>query len=115
MKYTAFIYYNNIRICKISYLDNDSDFYKYTFEPIYEALDQLAETDFKGIPGIDLALRKKKCIRENLQPVFIFERNPIRKKKNFSALQRIEQKTLLEYLTDNKTNYFGDKLTIRSL
>ena len=72
MKYTAFIYYNNIRICKISYLDNDSDFYKYTFEPIYEALDQLAETDFKGIPGIDLALRKKKIHKRKSSTSFYF-------------------------------------------
>lgn len=115
MEYSAFIYYINIKICKITYSDNDVDSYKYVFEPIYEALDKLSNSNFRGIPGIDLSLRKKEYIRRNLQPVFIFERNYIRGKKNFKELQRVGNRTLLEFLTDSNMCYFGDKLNIKSL
>ena len=57
MEYSAFIYYDGVKICKITYSDNDVDSYKYVFEPIYETLDQLSKSNFRGIPGIDLSLR----------------------------------------------------------
>ncbi len=114
MKYSAYIYYENVRICKISYSDNDIDSYEYVFEPIYEALDSISNSDFRGIPGIDLSLRHEKYIRKNLQPVFIFERNPVRGKKNFRELQRVGSGTLLEFLTNNDLHYFGDKLNIKA-
>lgn len=115
MEYSAFIYYDNIKICKITYSDNDINSYKYVFEPIYDSLDLLSDSDFRGIPGIDLSLRLSKYIRRNLQPVFIFERNYIRGKKNFKELQRVGNRTLLEFLADSHMCYFGDKLTIKSL
>lgn len=115
MEYSAFIYYKNNRICKITYSDNDVDSYKYVFEPIYYSLDLLAGSDFRGIPGIDLSLRLCKYVRINIQPVFIYERNHIRGKKNFKKLQRVGAKTLLEFLTNSNLCYFGDKLTIKSL
>ncbi len=115
MEYSAFIYYNNIKICKITYSDNDVDSYMYVFTPIYDSLDLLSNSDFRGIPGVDLSLRLNKYIRRNLQPVFIFERNYIRGKKNFKELQRVGNRTLLEFLADSNMCYFGDKLTIKSL
>lgn len=115
MEYSAFIYYKNKKICNITYSDNDIDSYKYVFEPIYDSLDLLADSDFRGIPGIDLSLRLSKYVRVNIQPVFIFERNHLRGKKNFKELQRVGSKTLLEFLADSNMCYFGDKLTIKSL
>ena len=113
MEYSAYIYFNAIKICKISYSDNDLDTYEYVFEPIYHVLDTLNPTEFKGIQGIDLRLRKDKYVRKNLQPVFIFERNPIRKKKNFRELQRVGDVSLLEYIAKSNMSYFGDKLNIK--
>jgi hypothetical protein len=115
MEYSAFIYYKNTRICKITYSDNDVDSYKYIFEPIYNSIELLSDSNFRGIPGIDLSLRLNKYERINIQPVFIFERNYIRGKKNFKELQRVGNKSLLEFLTNSSLCYFGDKLTIRSL
>ena len=115
MEYSAFIYYDGVKICKITYSDNDVDSYKYVFEPIYETLDQLSKSNFRGIPGIDLSLRKKEYIRRNLQPVFIFERNYIRGKKNFKELQRVGNRTLIESLKDSDMCYIGDKWNIKSL
>lgn len=112
MEYSAFICYNNIRICKITYSDNDVDSYNYVFEPIYNAIDLLSDSYFRGIPGIKLSLRLNKYVRRNVQPVFIFERNYIRGKKNFKELQRVGNITLLEFLTDSNMCYFGDKLTL---
>lgn len=115
MEYSAFIYYKNNRICKITYFDNDIDSYEYVFEPIYDSLDLLSDSDFRGIPGIDLSLRLNKYERVNIQPAFIFERNHLRGKKNFKELQRVGDITLLEFLADSNIFYFGDKLTIKSL
>lgn len=115
MNYSSYIYFDTIKICKISYFDNDIDSYEYVFEPIYEAIDSLDVSKFRGIQGIDLSLRKKQYIRKNIQPVFIFERNPIRKKKNFKELQRVNDMTLLEFITQNNMEYFGDRLNIKPL
>ena len=98
MEYSAYIYFNSLKICKLSYYDNNKDSYEYIFEPIYQVLDALDPLEFKGIQGLDLTLRKEKYIRKNLQPVFIFERNPIRKKKNFRELQRVDGISLLEFI-----------------
>ena len=57
MEYSAYIYLDAIKICKISYFDNDLDTYEYVFEPLYQVLDTLNPTEFKGIQGIDLRLR----------------------------------------------------------
>lgn len=113
MYYSAYIYFEDIRICRISYFDNGIDSYEYIFEPFYHILDSLNDANFRGIQGIDLSLRKDKYIRKNLQPVFIFERNPIRKKKNFRGLQRINGTTLLEFIANSNMSYFGDKLNIK--
>lgn len=113
MEYSAYIYFDTIKICKISYFDNDLDSFKYVFEPLYQVLDSLDPIEFKGIQGLDLSLRKEKYVRTNLQPVFIYERNPIRKKKNFRELQRVNGITLLEFIAKNNMDYFGDKLNIR--
>lgn len=115
MEYSAYIYYNQIKICKILYFDDNMGSYMYIFEPIYDVLDSLKDTTFRGIQGIDLSLRKEKYIRKNLQPVFIFERNPIRGKKHFKELQRVENQTLLEFLANNDKQYFGDNLSIKAL
>jgi hypothetical protein len=115
MDYSAFIYYDSLKICEISYSDNDIDSYEYVFEPIYQALDSLSGTSFRGIQGLDLSLRLKQYVRRNIQPVFIFEHNPLPKKKDFRSLQRIDQCTLLEYLAKNELNYFGDNLRIKPL
>ena len=77
----------------------------HVFEPLYQVLDTLNPTEFKGIQGIDLRLRKEKYVRKNLQPVFIFERNPIRKKKNFRELQRVGDVSLLEYIAKSNMSY----------
>ena len=113
MEYSAYIYLDAIKICKISYFDNDLDTYEYVFEPLDQVLDTLNPTEFKGIQGIDLRLRKEKYVRKNLQPVFIFERNPIRKKKNFRELQRVGDVSLLEYIAKSNMSYFGDNLNIK--
>lgn len=113
MEYSAYIYFDEIKICKISYSDNNLDTYEYVFEPLYQVLDALSPTEFKGIQGVDLRLRKEKYVRKNLQPVFIFERNPIRKKKNFQELQRVGGISLLEYIAKSNMSYFGDKLNIK--
>ena len=52
MNYTAFIYYKDINICKITFSESSETDFQYVFEPIYKNIDRL--TDFRCIQGIDL-------------------------------------------------------------
>ena len=113
MNYTAFIYYKDINICKITYSESSETDFQYIFEPIYKNIDRL--TDFRGIQGIDLSLRKAKYIRKNQMPSFIFERNPLPEKIECQISKKINGMCLLEYLAHLNKHYWGDKLQIKDV
>lgn len=110
---TAYIYYFDKRICKITYIENDICDFDYIFEPDYKIIDTL--NNFHGIQGINLSLRKKEYIRHNMLPTFIFEHSPLAGKKSFNKAHRIDGLTLLEYLSKSPLQYFGDNLSIRAI
>lgn len=123
----AYIYFNDTRICRITYREYSCADFEYIFEPFYEEIDSLV--GFKGIQGINLSLRKKEYVRKNIIPSFIYERSPLTfeftdKKcyvsnrigdKNFHFANSIEGISLLEYLARSNLTYFGDNLTIRNI
>ena len=111
MTYKAHIYYKDICICTVTYVESAECEFEYIFEPKYDVIDSLS--GFKGIQGIDLDLRKDKYIRRNMIPTFIFEHNPMSGKKSFHKAERVNGKCLLEYLSYSNLRYFGDNLSIK--
>ena len=123
---SAYIFYQSVRICKITYREYSCEDFEYLFEPIYETIDSL--DGFKGIQGINLSLRKRVYVRKNIIPSFIYEHSPltfefienkcyVRNRigdKNFHFANKIGDISLLEYLSQCDIKYFGDNLTIKT-
>jgi len=106
----ACIFYLETNICRITYQEIDDKNFEYIFEPFYKAIDKLS--NFRGIQGLDLTLRKEKYIRRNQLPSFIYEHNPMPDKIIYHSFHRVSGITLLEYIARSKEQYFGDKLHI---
>ena len=103
-------------LCKIEYTLYENGAFKYVFTPYYDVIKLLDDDIFQGIPGIELELKKKEYIRENIVPTFISERVPSENRENFHEL--IEEVGLtymdpIEYLIRSKLKYSGDCLYIK--
>ena len=57
------------KIAEITYREREDESFIYEIRPNYSVISLLKVTDFQGIPGLDLDLRKEVYIRENIVPV----------------------------------------------
>lgn len=112
MTYYADIFYMDKCVCKIQYAEYSFESFEYVFEPDYDAINSLE--GFRGIPGIDLSLHKKRYVRKNILPTFLGERFRLPGKVLFYQAIKVDGLCPLEYLANNNYEYFGDKLTIKT-
>lgn len=104
-------------LCKLDYIFNDDDTFKYIFTPYYDVIDLLNSDIFQGLPGLELNFKKKEYIRENIQPVFIFERVPSNTREDYYdilASLKMDYMNPIEYLIKTKESYSGDNLYVIS-
>jgi hypothetical protein len=105
-------------ISEIEYCERDDESYFYTFIPNYSVIELLASDIFQGIPGLDMDQKKDKYIRENITPVFISERTPVKNHENLWELleaSNMEYLNRLEWLIRSNTRYSGDSLYVKRL
>ncbi len=98
-------------IAKIRYIESEDESYRYEITPNYSVISLLSEKQFQGIPGLDLSLRKKTYIRENVVPVFISERSPGENREDLWVLLEecnMQYLNRLEWLIRTDTRYSGD-------
>lgn len=103
-----FIYH----LCKLEYIEKEDESFKYIFTPNYSVMDLIGPNLFQGIPGLNLDLRLKEYIRENMVPVFISERVPQKNRVDYYELLAevgLDVMDPIEYLIRTKKQYFGDK------
>lgn len=104
-------------LCKLDYIFNDDDTFKYIFTPYYDVIDLLNSDIFQGLPGLELNFKKKEYIRENIQPVFISERVPSNTREDYYdilASLKMDYMNPIEYLIKTKESYSGDNLYVIS-
>ena len=102
-------------VCKIDYIINEDDTYKFVFTPYYDVIDLLGSDIFQGIPGLNLDLRKEEYIRENMRPVFISERVPSEKREGYrDFLKKVGMDYMdpVEYLIRTDYKYSGDNFYV---
>ena len=98
-------------VCTITYEEREDETFKYIFEPNYSVIDLLTCKYFQGIPGLNLDLRRKEYIRDNIIPTFISERVPQKNRVDYYELLEdvnLEYMDPIEYLIRTKLQYFGD-------
>lgn len=98
-------------LCLLSYTYWEDGSFRYVFTPHYEIIELVDEKEFQGIPGLDLSLRKKEYIRENIVPVYISERVPSENREDYWELlesKGMETMDPIEYLLRSGDEYFGD-------
>ena len=103
-------------IAEIRYTEREDESFRYEISPHYSVIGLLTERDFQGIPGLDLSLRKKTYVRENIVPVFISERSPGENREDlWELLEACDMQYLnrLEWLMRTKTRYSGDGMYVR--
>lgn len=124
---TAYIYYNEVKICKIIFRETSQIDFEYIFQPDYLKIASLI--GFKGIQGLNLSLKKKEYIRKNIIPSFIYEHSPFTFKfegpkcyarnrngdNEFHYANDVNGIPLLDFLAQTEYVYFGDNLTIRKI
>ena len=106
-----FTYY----IADIKYTEREDESFCYEITPNYSVIDLLTTEYFQGIPGLDLGLKKKSYIRENVVPVFISERTPGENREDlWELLKECDMQYLnrLEWLIRTKTRYSGDGMYV---
>lgn len=104
------------KVADITYTEREDESFRYEIAPNYSVISLLSSLYFQGIPGIDLDLKKKVYIRENVIPVFISERTPGNNRENFWELLKdceMEYPNPLEWLIRTKTRYPGDSLYVK--
>ena len=109
--------YNLIyKVAEITYIEREDESFVYEIKPVYSVIELLDVKDFQGIPGLDLDLKKKSYIRENITPVFISERAPAKNREDlWKLLKKCDMQYLnqLEWLIRTNTQYSGDKLFVQ--
>ena len=109
--------YNLIyKVAEITYIEREDESFVYEIKPVYRVIELLDVKDFQGIPGLDLDLKKKSYIRENITPVFISERAPAKNREDLWALLKecdMQYLNQLEWLIRTNTQYSGDKLFVQ--
>lgn len=102
-------------IADIRYTERDDESFCYEIAPNYSVIELLTDKYFQGIPGLDLGLKKKKYVRENIVPVFISERTPGENREDlWKLLEECDMQYLnrLEWLIRTKTRYSGDRMYV---
>lgn len=103
-------------VCRLDYIVNEDETYKFIFTPYYDVIDLLDSSFFQGIPGIEVQLRKEHYIRENFNPVFISERVPsINRDDYFELLDSVglDYMDPIKYLIKTKYKYSGDNFYLK--
>ncbi len=103
-------------LAKIEYTEREDSSYFYEFTPNYAVMDLLPSSIFQGIPGLNLDLRKKHYVRENMVPVFISERTPGENREDLWELLEacgMDYLNRLEWLIRTDLRYSGDPLYVR--
>lgn len=93
----------------------DDDSFEYIIKPNYSVISLTDSSFFQGIPGLNLELKSKEYIRNNMVPTFIYERTP--QKNREDLWQLLEEVNLdyynpLEWLIRSNKTYTGDKLSV---
>ncbi len=104
------------KVADINYTEREDESFVYEINPNYSVISLLDTKDFQGIPGLDLDLKKKSYIRENVIPVFISERTPAKNREDlWTLLKECDMQYLnqLEWLIRTHTQYPGDKLFVK--
>lgn len=104
-------------LCEIDYIVREDDSYVWKFRPNYNVMELLPVKLFQGIPGLDLTKKKNEYIRENMMPVFISERSPMKNREDLWELLEavgMDYFDPLEWLLRTKTRYSGDNLYVKS-
>lgn len=104
------------KVAEIIYTEREDESYVYEIKPNYSVISLLTTKDFQGIPGLDLDLKKKSYIRENVIPVFISERAPGKNREDLWKLLKdcdMQYLNQLEWLIRTDTRYSGDKLFVQ--
>ena len=102
-------------VCKITYILNEDESFKYIFEPNYNVISLLDSDIFQGIPGLNLDLKRKQYIRTSL-PVFISERVPQKNREDFNEILsslNMDYMNPIDYLTKTKMKYSGDNFYVK--
>ena len=103
-------------VCKIEYILWEDETFKYIFTPYYDVISLLESNIFQGIPGLEIDLKKKEYIRENVIPTFIAERVPSEKREDYYELiQKVGMNYMnpVEYLIKTQGKYSGDNLYVK--
>jgi len=103
------------KLCKIEYILNEDETYKYIFTPNYSVMELLDSYYFQGIPGINLDLKKEVYIRENRIPTFISERVPQKNREDYyELLEKVNMEYMdpILYLIRTTKKYSGDNLYV---
>ena len=104
------------KVADINYTEREDESFVYEIKPNYSVINLLDTKDFQGIPGLNLDLKKKSYIRENVIPVFISERTPAKNREDlWTLLKECDMQYLnqLEWLIRTHTQYSGDKLFVK--
>lgn len=102
-------------VCKITYILNEDESFKYIFEPNYNVISLLDSDIFQGIPGLNLDLKRKQYIRTSL-PVFISERVPKKNREDFNEILsslNMDYMNPIDYLIKTKMKYSGDNFYVK--
>lgn len=102
-------------VCKITYILNEDESFKYIFEPNYNVIYLLDSDIFQGIPGLNLDLKRKQYIRTSL-PVFISERVPQKNREDFNEILsslNMDYMNPIDYLIKTKMKYSGDNFYVK--
>lgn len=102
-------------VCKIIYILNEDESFKYIFEPNYNVISLLDSDIFQGIPGLNLDLKRKQYIRTSL-PVFISERVPQKNREDFNEILsslNMDYMNPIDYLIKTKMKYSGDNFYVK--
>ena len=108
----GFIY----KVAEISYTERSDESFRYEIAPNYSVISLLGTYYFQGIPGIDLDMKKKVYIRNNVVPVFISERTPAKNREDFWKLLEdcnMQYFNPIEWLIRTKTRYSGDNFYVK--
>lgn len=102
-------------LCDIEYILKEDDSFRYVFKPNYNVIELLDSKYFQGIPGLNLDLKEKKYIRDNMIPTFISERVPMKNREDYNELLELvgmDYMDPIEYLIRTKDKYCGDNLFV---
>ena len=99
-------------LCDIEYILKEDDSFRYVFKPNYNVIELLDSKYFQGIPGLNLDLKEKEYIRDNMIPTFISERVPMKNREDYNELLELvgmDYMDPIEYLISYGL-YFGADL-----